>query len=50
MIIIGIVCAVFCIMCVATSIIEHLDDIGEWLFDLGTAYYKFKQRRSKKWH
>lgn len=46
----GIIACAFVVMVVITVIIENLDRIEEWLFDVSTAYYKFKQRRKKKWH
>lgn len=50
LIIAGKIGVVFIAVFAVTWFVENLDRIGEWLFDLGTAYYKFKMRRSKKWH
>ena len=31
-----------------TWVVENADRIGEWLFDVGTAYYKLKLDRERK--
>ena len=47
---IGIVAAAFVLLFAVTAVAENASAIGDWLFDVGTAYYKFKmQRRRKKW-
>ena len=50
MVTLGIIAVMFTLLCVVTAVVENASAIGDWLFDVGTAYYKFKmQRRRKKW-
>lgn len=50
MITIGIIAVMFTLLFAVTAVVENASAIGDWLFDVGTAYYKFKmQRRRKKW-
>lgn len=48
LLIIGMLLCTFLVMFGITTIIENLDAIGEWFFDLGTAYYKWRHHRKKK--
>ena len=59
LLIIGMLVSAFSIMFAITTVIENIDVIigyitsrfvalGEWFFDLGTAYYKFKNRRRSR--
>ena len=48
LIIIGILSVIFLGMCLVVEIVENWDAICDWLFDVQTAYYKFKARRRHK--
>ena len=48
LIIFGIICAVFVLLCAATAIVENFGEICDWLFDVVTAYYKFKLHRRRR--
>ena len=48
LIIVGIVIAILMAMFALTTLIENIDTIGEWWFDLCTAYFKWKHRRKAK--
>lgn len=48
LIILGIVSAIVVALFAATALVENTDRICEWLFDVQTAYYKFKQHRKNK--
>lgn len=43
----GICLAGLLILCAITAIAERTEEIGEWLFDLGTSYYMHKARRAR---
>ena len=45
LLIIGIMAAAFVLMFAITAIIENRSAIYEWLFDVQSAYYKWKQRK-----
>ena len=47
-IIAGIIGAVTLAVFAITWVVENLDRIGEWLFDLGTAYCMFKAKRARR--
>ena len=47
LLIIGLVCGALVLMFIATSIIENIDVVFGWLYDLGTAWCKFRQRRRR---
>ena len=44
----GVVCIGFALLCIVTSIVENWGEICDWCFDVGTAYYKFKAQRARK--
>ena len=48
LLIIGIMAVAFVLMFALTAIIENREAIAEWLFDVQSAYYKWKMRRARK--
>lgn len=59
LIIIGMLSLIFGVMCLVVEIVENFGAICDWLhnarnevcdwcFDVGTAYYKFKAQRARK--
>lgn len=52
MITIGIIAAVFVLLCGVGILVDELPGIGhwlyEWIFDIGTAYYKYKALRQRR--
>ena len=47
LIIIGILGGVFLVMIAIAEIIENAERIGKWLFDVQTAYYKYKHFKNR---
>lgn len=52
MITIGIIAAGVVLLCAVTALVENATVIGHWLywwiFDIGTAYYKYKALRQRR--
>lgn len=48
MVTIGIIAAGFVLLCIVTAIVERAPAIYGWLWDVQTAYYKFKHRRKRR--
>lgn len=48
LIIFGIICGALVLLCAATAIIENAEAIAMWLWDVQTAYWKFRAHRERK--